>query len=298
MTGSGSAKGGAPARFGPAAALCRIAATALLGGLLTATLVRFSPGFGLDERQLDPSLSGQSKEAALRAHDEQRNTLRFYYGYIKRMCAGDLGVSEALGQPIARLIAERTPVTLELMAWGIAGAWALAALLAVPASASRSYLPTAIAAVLSGVPASLPAAGIAILLFRLGAPGKCTVALALFPKVYQYLHGLLRQGYGMPHVLLARAKGLTSWRILFRHVAPPARAQLAALAASSVNMAFGAAVAVEAVCDLPGLGQLAWKSAMARDLPVLVILALVVAVTAQLANLAADICSPVFRSQA
>jgi peptide/nickel transport system permease protein len=60
-------------------------------------------------------------------------------------------------------------------------------------------------------------------------------------------------------------------------------------------MAFGAAVAVEAICDQPGLGQLAWKAAMARDLPVLVVLTALVAVLTQLSGLVADAVNPMSR---
>ena len=80
----------------------------------------------------------------------------------------------------------------------------------------------------------------------------------------------------------------------WRPVAP----QLVALAAVSVNMAFGAAVAIEAICDLPGLGQLAWKAAGARDLPVLVALTVMIAMVTQMANLVADFCAPGMRGQA
>jgi ABC-type dipeptide/oligopeptide/nickel transport system permease component len=63
-------------------------------------------------------------------------------------------------------------------------------------------------------------------------------------------------------------------------------------------MAFGAAVAIEAVCDIPGLGQLAWKAAAARDLPVLVVLTVAIALLTQMSNLAADLCAPATRRQA
>jgi ABC-type dipeptide/oligopeptide/nickel transport system permease component len=63
-------------------------------------------------------------------------------------------------------------------------------------------------------------------------------------------------------------------------------------------MAFGAAVAVEAICDLPGLGQLAWKAALSRDLPVLVVLTMIIALSTQFSNLVADALSPISRSQA
>ena len=62
--------------------------------------------------------------------------------------------------------------------------------------------------------------------------------------------------------------------------------------------AFGAAVAVEAICDVPGIGQLALKAAGARDLPVLVTLTIVVALVTQVANLVADCCAPALRSEA
>jgi peptide/nickel transport system permease protein len=280
------------------AALGRMAAIAIAGGLLCATMVRMSPGFGLDERQLDPGLSRESQDALRRAHEGERNPLRFYAAYLERMMAGDLGFSSSLNQPIRQLLADRVPATLELMVWGIAGAWALAAALAVPAVSLRLPGVAAGCAVLSGIPASLPAAVIALLLFRWGAPAGCAIALVLFPRLFQYMRSLMARSSSMPHVLLARAKGLRAGRILRRHVLLPARGELIALGAVSLNMGFGAAVAVEAICDVPGIGQLAWKTAMARDLPVLVILTMLVTMVTQAFNLVADVASSAPRSHA
>src|ERR1039458_2993328 len=92
-----------------ARALLRIAATALAGGLLSATMVRFSPGFGLDEQQLDARLSRESQEAVRRSHDQERNPLRFYAAWWKRVLAGDLGFSQSLNRPIRELLADRAP---------------------------------------------------------------------------------------------------------------------------------------------------------------------------------------------
>jgi len=50
------------------------------------------------------------------------------------------------------------------------------------------------------------------------------------------------------------------------------------------------------LCDQPGLGQLAWKAAVARDLPVLVILTAMVAVLTQFSRLVADAVSPARRT--
>jgi peptide/nickel transport system permease protein len=278
-------------------ALLRIAATALAGGLLSATMVRFSPGFGLDENQLDARLSRQSQQAVLRSHDQERNLLRFYAAWWKHVLAGDLGFSQSLNRPIRELLADRAPATIDLMLWGIAGAWMLAIVFSVPAVVRRLRRLAALSSVLSGMTASLPAAGIAILLFRLGGSAKWMIALVLFPRLYQYLRNVLLQASGMPHVLLARAKGLRWQPMLLRHVLLPVRPQLIALVAVSINMAFGAAVAIEAICDIPGLGQLAWKAAAARDLPVLVVLTVMIALVTQMSNLVADLCTPALRSQ-
>jgi peptide/nickel transport system permease protein len=99
---------------------------------------------------------------------------------------------------------------------------------------------------------------------------------------------LLTDAYAQPHVVTARAMGSGPVRVLARHVLPICRPQLLALAGVSVSMAFGAAIPVETLCDLPGIGQLAWKAAVARDLPVIVTLTLLITVLTQAANAVSD----------
>ncbi len=278
-------------------ALARIALTTAAGGFLCAAMVRYSPGFGVDEKQLDARLSAASQQAALHAHDRERSPLAFYVSWWKHAARGDFGFSRSLNRPIGELIRDRAPDSIRLMARGVAGAWLLAILLAVPAATWRLRSVALVGSAVSGAAAALPAAGIAILLFRIGSPAGWMIALVLFPRLYQYLRNLLADAFAAPHVLFARAKGLGWARVLATHVLGPSRAQLLALAAVSLNMAFGAAVAVEAICDIPGLGQLAWKAAAARDLPVLVVLTVGIALATQAANLAADLCSPAPRRE-
>jgi hypothetical protein len=57
-------------------------ATVLLGGFLSAMLVRFAPGFNADERELDPHLNAQSLQAVREAHERNDNVLAFYLGYM------------------------------------------------------------------------------------------------------------------------------------------------------------------------------------------------------------------------
>ena len=80
----------------------------------------------------------------------------------------------------------------------------------------------------------------------------------------------MNKAHAQPHVLAARARGLSELRILFWHVVPVVAPQLLAVAGVSVSLAVGAAIPVEALCGLAGVGQLAWQAALARDLPLLV----------------------------
>ncbi|HKB99477.1 MAG TPA: hypothetical protein VKD23_11880, partial [Terriglobales bacterium] len=52
-----------------------IAALVLLGGLLSATLVRMAPGFDADERELDPGLNAESVRALRQSRAGEHNIL-------------------------------------------------------------------------------------------------------------------------------------------------------------------------------------------------------------------------------
>lgn len=268
--------------------LSSLAATALLGGLMTAVLVRTSPGFDSDERQLDPRLDAASLAAMRAAHAADRNVARFYLHAVGGMLHGDFGVSPSLERPIGELIAARLPVTLRLMASGIAVAWGMALAAAVAAVMCRRPLFGWLAGGASTCALCLPSAVIAIALFAGGGPVWLAIPLVLFPRLFETARNVLRDAWQRPHILAARARGVGLARILLRHALPVCAPELLALAGVSVMMAFGAAIPVETLCGVPGLGQLAWKAAAARDLPLLVTLTLLVAMAAQVVNAACD----------
>jgi len=90
------------------------------------------------------------------------------------------------------------------------------------------------------------------------------------------------------HILAARAKGIGPLRILLWHVLPVGAPELVALAGVSVSVAIGAAIPVEALCGIPGIGQLAWQAALGRDLPLLVTITVLVTLVTLIANAGAD----------
>ena len=263
-----------------------LAATVILGGVLTAALVRMGPGAESDERLLDARLDNASRAAVEAEHAAGRNVLSFYLQHIEGMLHGDWGTSSSLNTPVAELVRSRLPVTLEIMAIGIAGGWGLAAVLALAAVWSPAW--SRISSGLSVMLLSVPSAALAVLIFNARGPVRAIVALILFPRLFDYLRNLLADAYAQPHIVTARAKGLGPARILGRHVIPTCLPQLLALAGVSASMAFGAAIPVETLGDLPGIGQLAWKAALSRDLPVLVSLTMLITLLTQVCNALSD----------
>jgi len=274
----------------------RVLIALLLGGFLAATLVRFAPGFGSDEEELDSRLSQESIQALRQSSATDENLAAFYAHYLYRLLRGDLGMSRTLHQPVRQLLAERLPETLHSVALGLAFAWTLGLALAVAAANSRYWFVGLSASLLASLLLCIPAAALALLFILAQAPARLLIGLIVFPKIFHYTRNLLASSASLPHVLTARAKGLGSFRILFRHILPVAAPQLLALAGVSVSFAFAAAIPVEVLCDLPGIGQLAWKAALGRDLELLVNLTMIVTLVTLLANSAADLAAQPLRT--
>ena len=263
-------------------------AVLLICGLLAATLVRMAPGFGMDERMLDARLGSGSLQAIERRGAEQSNILPYYWNYLRRLSRGDFGNSLSSGRPVRDLLSERIALSSRSALAGLALAWMLALLAVSALELSHRGFGEALASVLSGLLLCTPAALVALACVYIGATPAAAIAAIVFPRIFRYLRDVVRQAGAAPHVLTAHALGLHPLRILARHVAPPVLPELLALGGISVSMALGSMVPVEALCDSPGVGQLLWQAAMARDLPVLVNVTLLLAAFTIGANLLAD----------
>jgi len=269
--------------------------TLLLGGFLGATLVRLAPGYATSEDDLDSRLSDESRAALRQARAGEESLPRYYLNYLERLLHGDLGTTVGTHEPVRRLLEERFPETFLSVALGLAFAWTLGLGLAL-AGVGRAAVESG-ANLAAAIVICIPSAVLALLFVMARAPGRLAVGVIVFPRVYQYARNLLRRSAALPHVLTARARGLSPQRILFWHILPVSARPLLALAGVSVCMAFAAAIPVEVVCDLPGIGQLAWRTALSRDLGLLVDLTMVVTLITLAANAAAEFLAQPVRTE-
>jgi peptide/nickel transport system permease protein len=250
----------------------------LAAGFACAIMVRYAPGTQVDEREMDYRLNETSLAALRAAKADQSSVGANFVRYLQGLAKGDLGYSESTHAPIATLIADRAPETLRELAVGLAGAWILGLALAIPAGFLRkAWAYDAASSAPTGLLLSLPTALIAYLCVMEGAKSDLVLVIVLAPRIFRYTRNMVVQASSALHVETARARGVTEARILRSHILPAIAPQMAALAAVSMSMAIGAAIPIEAICDVPGLGRLAWNAAMARDLPLLVNLTMLVA---------------------
>jgi peptide/nickel transport system permease protein len=256
---------------------------------LTALMVRAAPGFDVDERQLDTRLTHQSVEALRAEHARNQNVLHFCLAYFSAALHGDFGYSLSLNRPIRQLLAERIPLTARLVGYGVAAGWALALALAFAEALLRSAgLRIAVVFTMAGL-LCIPTAVLALGFVMLRAPAFLAIALVVLPKVLSVVRHLLARSYGLPHIVTARAKGIGELSVLLRHVLPVVGGPIIALAGVSVSLALGACIPIEALCGLPGVGQLAWLAALGRDLPALMIVTVLVTLLTLAANLLSDL---------
>src|SRR2546423_1684628 len=235
-----------------ARSLLALALTMLLGGLCAATLMRFAPGFGLDERELDPRFGSATLRAIRESRSAEQNTIRFYAHYLTGLAHADLGVSQSSGRPVKELLADRIPPTAQAVGLGLLAGWGAGLPLAIGAAALKIRGIDITAGGVSAVALCLPSSVLALLLFlcsgsrrSVAAFAAAAVCLAVFPRVFRYGRGVLAQAADLPHVLMARARGLGTVRTLAAHIFPGAMGPIFALAGVSVSVALSAVIPIE-----------------------------------------------------
>ena len=188
--------------------LLLLTALAIVGALLCATMVRFAPGYGVDERDLDFRLSQSSRDAIRNEHQLSGGLLSYYGAYISGLVHGNLGTSTFLQRPVTGLLKERAPLTARAVFLGLATAWMAASLLSLLTIRWQSWVLEYSATAATGLLIALPTAVVALLCLYLRAPVFLGIAVITLPKLFRYQYNILAQAIAQPFVLAARARGV------------------------------------------------------------------------------------------
>jgi peptide/nickel transport system permease protein len=250
----------------------------------TMALMRWSPGYFADAREMDSRYAGDAR-AELQAEQAQEGSWRVLaVNTVNGWRHGDFGMSREYEVPVRDLVVPRLAVTASLLARGVGCGWMLAFCAALPLSTARGWAAllgaplTLLLAVPTGVMATL------CLLWNHGGPA-VVLTLLLASRDFKFLLRVLREAWNAPHLIAARGQGLRVHQLGRVHVLRNVLPRMAALATMSLVTALSAIVPIEVIFDVPGVGQLAWTAAMNRDLPVLLAVTLLLAVTMALAGM-------------
>lgn len=116
-----------------------------------------------------------------------------------------------------------------------------------------------------------------------------TLGLALLGEYMLIMRSSVLEVFGEDYILTARAKGLSTYRIIRHHALRNAMLPMVTLIALTLGFTVAGAIQVEAVYSWPGLGSLTVNAVSDRDYPVLQGAFLLLAVAVVLANLGAEL---------
>jgi len=115
-----------------------------------------------------------------------------------------------------------------------------------------------------------------------------TLAIPNVALFSHYSAASMSEGLVSDYAIKAQAVGASTWRILTRHVARNAAVSVATIAATRIPMIFSIQVVLEAYFQYPGIGNLAFEAASAKETPTVLGAVLVVGVLVVAFSFAAD----------
>lgn len=116
-----------------------------------------------------------------------------------------------------------------------------------------------------------------------------TGALGWIAWYSRFLRSSMLDVIQQDYLRTARAKGLTEFRVLYKHALRNAIIPLVTLLALDLPYIFSGAVFVEMLFSWPGMGRLYYQAALQRDYPILLAVLIIGAGFIILSNLLADI---------
>ncbi|KHT18116.1 ABC transporter permease [Pectobacterium brasiliense] len=229
-----------------------------------------------------------------------------YFTYLGRIVTGDFGTSLRSGQDALAMIMEKLPATLRLMAASLVLALAVGIPLGIVAAHYHGRIVDRTVIGLAVLTHSIPTFLTGILLIQLFAVqlrilpsgGGATLAHMVMPAlaiglynagvIARFVRSSVLEVIGQRYILAARAKRVSEWGLIVRHVMPNAALPLLTLFGFLLGGMIGGSAVIEAVFAWPGVGLLLINSVAARDVAVVQAIVILITVAMVSANLFVD----------
>ena len=284
----------------------------LFVSFVTFGLVRLAPGdpvtIVLGGRKADPATAQALREQFGLTGDP----ITQYVAWLGRALNGDLGESYRLRQDVLDLIADRLPITLELIAISMVLAIGIAIPLGIAQARRRDSAIDYVGSLLALVGLSIPvyfAAMVGVLVFAvwlgwLPAFGSGedpidrlvhlllpagALALGTIALTSRMTRSSMLEVLSSDYIEAARAKGLPERTILVKHAFRNALIPVLTVTSLQVGFLIVGSVLVETTMGLGGIGSLITDAIQNRDYPVIQASVLLLTVAFALLNLVTDV---------
>lgn len=259
------------------------------GSLIAALLFRLAPGADVDSREMNPRLSESTKDILRQKRASLHQVAGTSFAYYKGVLRGDFGTSETSGRPVSELLRERVPSTVLLVLFGSTVSLFIAFASALAVNSIRSVhagrLPAAMCSCLLALPSGL----VVLLAVTLGAAVEIALVAIVAPRLYPYCSRFVSERLKTEHILNAECMGIPWVRVLLNQLLPGLVPEIAGLFSLSVVTALSVSVAVEVLGARTGLGELAWRAAMDRDMPVVLAVTMILLLVVRLGTSTSDL---------
>jgi peptide/nickel transport system permease protein len=270
--------------------------------------------FGLVHLSGDPVLLMVSSDAPPDVVATTRHALGFdrplhqqFTDYVTRAARGDLGVSLRSSLPVAALIRDRLPATVELTVAALLIAVAIAIPAGIVSAVKRGSALDRLAMVGAVAGQAVPIFWLALLLIAffgvylrwLPVFGRGSLAHLVLPAVSlstvilgrlaRLVRSSMLEVLGQDYVRTARAKGVGEVRVLAGHALKNAAIPIVTLLGLQFAQLLGGAVVTETIFAWPGIGRLVVEAIFNRDFPVVQGVVLVVSLIFVAVNLLVDL---------
>jgi peptide/nickel transport system permease protein len=238
-----------------------------------------------------------------------------YVAWLGQVLQGDFGQSIRTSLPVADMVADRIPVTLQLAGFSLLIAMLVGIPIGVLAAVYRGRWPDHLGNALTLTGMSVPNFWVGLILIAVFAvqfgifPASGFVAFADDP-VANLQHLVLPSvvlGMGLSAVIMrqtrssmvqtlsadfirtARAKGLSEWSVVVRHALRNSLLTVTTILGLQLGLLIAGSVVTEQIFLIPGFGKLIIDAVATRDYPVIQAVTLLAAVAYIVVNLLVDV---------
>jgi peptide/nickel transport system permease protein len=264
----------------------------------------------------DPALAIAGEGARQADIDMVRKTYGFdqpiivqFWHWVLKLISGDLGTSIYFKTDVGPLILSKLQTTMLLALYALAFALMISVPLGVLAAIYKNSWIDRLCLAVAVVGQAMPNFFFALILIMLFSISWRLLPVSGSETWQHFVMPAITLGYyaapafmrliraGMIEVLsadyirTARAKGLPTTTVVFKHALRNAIVPVVALAAVQLGFLLGGSIVIETIFALDGLGYLAYQSITHKDFPVTQVIVLLLSVIYILLTLASDIAN-------